>query len=605
MPGVPRELAEHKLHIRPVSKPVKQPLRRFSEDKRKEIGDEIAKFLAAGFIKEVLYPDWLANPVLVMKKNGTWLMCIDYTCLNKACPKDPFALPRIDQVIDSTAGCQLLCFLDATAGYHQIKLDVNDQIKTAFITPFGAYCYLTMPFGLKNGGATYQRTMQRYVQSQLGRNIHVYVDDLVVKSMHGSTLLEDLRETFANLRTYKIKLNPEKCVFGVPADKLLGFLVSEREIECNPEKIAAIEQMNKPRNLKDVQKFTGCLASLSRFLSRMGEKEIPLYQLMKKTEKFTWTPQANEAFQKLKHMLCTAPILAAPIEKEPMMLYIAATNRVISAIMVVERPEKDKAQPIQRPVYYNSEVLSASKHNYPHYEKMCYGVYMAAKKLRPYFQAHLITVVSSTPLADIMGSRDATDRVAKWAIEIASHGIQSEPRTTIKSQALADFLVDWAETQYAPPIPGVDHWRMHFDGSKMKNGLGAGIVLTSPKGDQLYYVLQIHFAASNNVAEYETLVHGIKLAKEIGIRNIECFGDSDLVVQQCTGNWDAKDANMASYRFLVHQLIGYFEGCEFHHIPRANNEAADALSKLGSTRQAIPPGVSLEHIKKPSITPSL
>src|SRR3954467_6730858 len=325
---------------------------------------------------------------------------------------------------------------------------------------------------------------------------------------------------------------------------------------------------------------------------------------MKKMEKFTWTPQANEAFRELKRMLSTALILAAPMEKEPMMLYIAATNRVVSAVMMVERPEKDKAQQIQRPVYYISEVLSASKQNYPHYQKMCYGVYMAAKRLKPYFQAHPITVVSSAPLADIMGSKDATGRVAKWAIEIASHDIQYETRTTIKSQALADFLVDWAETQYTPPAPGSDHWRMHFDGSKMKSGLGAGIVLTSPRGDQVHYVLQIHFAASNNVAEYEALVHDIKLAKEIGIRNIECFGDSDLVVQQCTCNWDAKDANMASYRFLVQQLNGYFEGCEFHHIPRANNEAADAISKLGSTRQAIPPGVSLEHIKKPSITPS-
>src|SRR3954465_3194348 len=132
---------------------------------------------------------------------------------------------------------------------------------------------------------------------------------------------------------------------------------------------------------------------------------------------------------------------------------------------------------------------------------------------------------------------------------------------------------------------------MHFDGSKMKRGLGAGVVLTSPRGDQLHYVLQIHFAASNNVAEYEALVHGIKLAKEIGIRNIECFGDSDLVVQQGPGNLDAKDANMASYRSLVQQLRGYFEGCEFHHVPRANNEAADALSRRGSSRQAIRPGL--------------
>src|SRR3954471_3793531 len=130
MPGVPWELAEHKLHIRPGSKPIKQPLRRFSEEKRRAIGDEIAKLLAAGFIKEVFYPDWLANLVLVPKKNGTWRMCIDYTCLNKACPKDPFALPRIDQVIDFMAVCQLLCFLDAIAGYNQIKLNVNGQIKT-------------------------------------------------------------------------------------------------------------------------------------------------------------------------------------------------------------------------------------------------------------------------------------------------------------------------------------------------------------------------------------------------------------------------------------------------------------------------------------------
>ena len=137
---------------------------------------------------EVFYPEWLANPVLVMKKNKAWRMCIDYTCLNKACPKDPFALPHIDQVIDSTAGCELLSFLDATAGYHQIKLAVEDQIKTAFITPFGAYCYITMPFGLNNGGATYQRTIKRCTHTQLGRNLHVYVDDLVVKSVRGVTL---------------------------------------------------------------------------------------------------------------------------------------------------------------------------------------------------------------------------------------------------------------------------------------------------------------------------------------------------------------------------------------------------------------------------------
>jgi ribonuclease HI len=138
---------------------------------------------------------------------------------------------------------------------------------------------------------------------------------------------------------------------------------------------------------------------------------------------------------------------------------------------------------------------------------------------------------------------------------------------------------------------------MIFGGSKMREGLGAGIVFTSPKGDKLLYVLQIHFHASNNIVQYEALVHGLKLAKEIGIRRILCFGDSDLVVHQVSGEWDTKDANMASYCFYVQQLCGFFEGCEFHHIPRANNDEADRLSKIGSTKQDIPAGVAISELK--------
>jgi hypothetical protein len=178
-------------------------------------------------------------------------------------------------------------------------------------------------------------------------------------------------------------------------------------------------------------------------------------------------------------------------------------------------------------------------------------MYMAARKLKHYFKEHPIMVVSTTPLSEIIGCKDATGRVAKWAIELAAHNIQYKPRMTIKSQIIADFFADWGEHQYLPPALDSTYWRMNFDGSKMLGGLGACIVLTSPKGDKLQYVLQMHFHASNNVAEYEALVHGLKLAKEIGIQRILCFGDSDLVVHQVSGEWDAKDANMASYRFYV------------------------------------------------------
>jgi hypothetical protein len=158
-------------------------------------------------------------------------------------------------------------------------------------------------------------------------------------------------------------------------------------------------------------------------------------------------------------------------------------------------------------------VLTLSKQNYPHYQKVAYGVYMAARKLKHYFEEHPITVVSTTPLSKIIGCKDANGRVAKWAIELAAHNIQYKPRTTIKSQIIADFFADWEEHQYLPPALDSTYWRMNFNGSKMLGGLGAGVVFTSPKGDKLQYVLQIHFRASNNVAEYKALVHGLKLAK--------------------------------------------------------------------------------------------
>jgi hypothetical protein len=178
--------------------------------------------------------------MLVKKKGGKWRMCVDYTGLNKACPKVPYSLPRIDQIVDSTPGCETLSFLDAYSGYHQIKMKESDQLATSFITPFGMYFYITMPFGLRNAGATYQRCMNYVFGEHIGRTVEAYVDDIVVKTRKASDLLSDLEVTFGCLRAKGVKLNPEKCVFGVPRGMLLGFIVSERDIEANPEKIAAI-----------------------------------------------------------------------------------------------------------------------------------------------------------------------------------------------------------------------------------------------------------------------------------------------------------------------------------------------------------------------------
>jgi hypothetical protein len=371
MLGIPRDVAEHSLDIRARARPVKQHLRRFDKEKRRAIGEEIHKLMAAGFIKEVFHPEWLANPVLVKKKGGKWRMCVDYTGLNKACPKVPYPLPRIDQIVDSTAGCETLSLLDAYSGYHQIKMKESDQLVTSFITPFGMYCYTTMPFGLRNAGATYQRCMNHVFGEHIGRTVEAYVDDIIVKTRKASDLLSDLETTFECLRAKGVKLNPEKCVFGVPRGMLLGFIISERGIEAKPEKIAAITNMGPIKDFKGVQRVMGCLAALSRFISRLGEKGLPLYRLLKKTERFSWTPEAEEALRNLKALLTNAPILGPPAAGEALLIYVAATTQVVSAAIVVERREEGHALLVQRPVYFISEVLSETKIRYHKFRGYC------------------------------------------------------------------------------------------------------------------------------------------------------------------------------------------------------------------------------------------
>jgi hypothetical protein len=529
MPGIPRDVAEHSLDIRAGARPVKQHLRCFAEEKHRAIGEEVHKLMAAGFIKEVFHPEWLANPVLVNKKGGKWRKCVDYTGLNKACPKVPYPLPRIDQIVDSTADCETLSFLDAYSGYHQIKMKESDQLATSFITPFGMYCYTTMPFGLRNAGATYQRCMNHVFGEHIGRTVEAYVDDIVVKTRKASDL-SDLEVTFGCLRAKGVKLNPEKCVFGVPRGMLLGFIVSERGIEANPEKIAAITNMGPIKDLKGVQRVMGCLAALSRFISRLGEKGLPLYHLLRKVERFTWTPEAEEALGDLKALLTNTPILVPPTAGEALLIYVAATTQVVSAAIVVERQEEGHALLVQRPVYFISEVLSETKIRYPQIQKLLHAVILTRRKLRHYFESHPVTVVSSFPLGEIIQCREASGRVAKWAVELMGKTISFAPRKAIKSQVLADFLAEWVDTQLPTAPIQAELWTMYVDGLLMKIGAGAGLLFISPLGKHVRYVLCLHFPASNNVAEYEALVNGLRIAVELGVRRLDARGDSQLVI---------------------------------------------------------------------------
>jgi hypothetical protein len=231
---------------------------------------------------------------------------VDYTDLNKHCPKDPFGLPRIDKVIDSTASCELLSFLGCYSSYHQISLREEDQIKTSFITPFGAYCYMTMSFGLKNAGATYQRAIQQCLKDQIkDQLVEAYVDDVVVKTKVASTLVDDIDQTFKALNKFQWKQNPKKCIFGVPSGILLGNIVSHDGIRPNPEKVEVVIKMKPPKCIKDIQKLTGCMTALSRFILRPDEKGLPFVNVSRQRRslsgqrKLTLLLQSSSSFSHL------------------------------------------------------------------------------------------------------------------------------------------------------------------------------------------------------------------------------------------------------------------------------------------------------------------
>ena len=235
-------------------------MRRFHPDRHQIIQTEVDNLLAARFIKEVKYPEWLANVVVVPKKGGKWHVCVDYTDLNEAYPKDSFPLPRIDQIVDATVGHGILSFLDTFSEYHQIPMHPLDAEKTAFITPHGLYCYNVMLFGLKNARATYQRIVTRVFRPLIGKSMEVYIDDMLIKSKERPDHTMHLQETFEMLRKHNMKLNPLKCAFGVNSSKFLGFIETQRGIEANLIQLKAIMESKAPTSRKGVQQLTGWLA---------------------------------------------------------------------------------------------------------------------------------------------------------------------------------------------------------------------------------------------------------------------------------------------------------------------------------------------------------
>nr|GEV67576.1 reverse transcriptase domain-containing protein [Tanacetum cinerariifolium] len=410
MTGVPRSVAEHRLNIREGYSPVRQKKKGQAPERAKATQAELAHVHRFHGFKQGLSVGLLP-------------------------------LPEIDWKVESLCGYPFKYFLDAYKGYHQIQLAESDEEKTAFhigqcLSASRMLAPRTSGY-LKNAGAMYQRLVDKAFDSQIVRNIEVYTDHLVVKSHTEAEMLRDIDETFRTLRKINMKLNPKKCTFGAVEEVFLGYAVAPEGIKSCPDKTAAVLQLPSPRTIKEVQSLNGKLASLNRFLSKSAEKSLPLFKTLKKCIKksnFHWTAKAEQAFKQLKQHLSELPLLVAPKPKEELIVYLFATYRAISAVLMTKRGE------IQMPVYFISRALQGPELNYTPMEKLALSLVFAAKRLR---------------------------------------------RTSVKGQVLSNFLSEMPD-ENPPAVPVVETqqepWTFFTDGSSCVDGSGAGLIVASPEG---------------------------------------------------------------------------------------------------------------------------
>ncbi|KAK1435491.1 hypothetical protein QVD17_01255 [Tagetes erecta] len=460
----------------------------------------------------------------------------------------------------------------------------DDEEKTAFHTTSGIFCYKKMPFGLKNAGATYQRLIDKVFAKQLGRNMEAYVDDLVIKSQDEDRMLADIQETFDNLRSINMKLNPSKCSFGFKEGKFLGHLVSKQDIKANPDKVRAIQEMRSPKTKKEVQSLNGRLAALHRFLSKSAERSLPFFKTLKgclQKKDFEWSEEAEQAFKALKGYISSIPAVVAPLPDERLFLYLAIGREAVSTAIVVERGG------CQLPVYFVSRVLKEAEIRYTSMEKSALAIIHTARRLRRYFQAHTVHILTNFPIREVLAKPELSGRMAKWAIELGELGLVYSPRTAIKGQVLADFLIETTEEEVhtittAEQDNGPHEWRLYTDGASSVEGSGAGLVLIDPAGLEVTYALRLNFKSTNNEAEYEALLAGLRAALTMKVEHLTAYVDSLLVANQVNGQYEAKEYTMQQYLAKVKELMGRFKKCAVTQISRTQNKRADALSKLAS-----------------------
>ncbi|GJX28580.1 reverse transcriptase domain-containing protein [Tanacetum coccineum] len=370
-------------------------------------------------------------------------------------------------------GCVQVLLRSPTKGNNKSKLAKEDEEKTAFYTEQGTYGYTKMPFGLKNAGATYQRLVDSTFQSQIGRNLEAYVDDMVIKVGRNVSPWLIIAET----------------VHG-----------HSRGSPSKSKKTKAISDLQSPKNIARMRKaFSGKLASLNRFLAKSAERALPFFNTLKNITKenkheFRWTTEAEEAFQQMKRLIMSLPSLTPPFPEETLYAYLAVSKEAVSAVLLTDRNGR------QCPVQYVSRTLNEAERNYSPLEKLALSLVNMTRRLRRYFEAHPVKVITDQPIRNILSRTEASGKLAKYAVEIGTYKISFIPRNAVKGQVLADFLSDapdgeredeyFQSPEVPPEIDDTETWTLYTDGAANAKGSGAGLILTGPSGVEYAYALR-------------------------------------------------------------------------------------------------------------------
>ncbi|KAK9034176.1 hypothetical protein V6N11_050351 [Hibiscus sabdariffa] len=552
MPGLDESFAMHRLPIKPECKPVQQKLRRMKPEMLLKIRDEVKKQLDAGFLQTVTYSAWVANIVPVPKKDEKVRMCVDYRDLNRASPKDNFPLPHIDTLVDNTAGHSYFSFMEGFSGYNQIKMCPDDMY------------------------------------------------DMIAKSRTEEEHVKNLRKLFQRLREFHLKLNPVKCTFGVTSGKLLGFIVSKKGIEIDPDKVRAIQELSPPKTQKEVRGFLERLNYISRFVSRLTEKCDPVYKLLRKNNPGEWNDKCQIALEKIKRQLTNAPVLVPPVPDRPLILYLTVFENSMGCVL----GQHDDSGRKERAIYYLSKKFTEYEAKYSAVENLCCALVWAAKRLRQYMLYHTTWLISKLdPLKYMMEAPALSGRLARWQMLLSEFDILYVSRKAVKGSAIADFLASRASDDYESldyDFPDEDllnvscleetntgkSWVLYFDGASNFLGHGVGAVLISPEGDYHPFVGRLEFFCTNNMAEYEACAMGLRAAIDRKIKTLEVFGDSSVVVRQIKGEWETRDSKLIEYQKLILELTREFEKVTFAYLPREDNRIADALATLAALFEA-------------------